>query len=208
MKIYLAGKISKNDWRNEIINTRGIEHADGSVTIQGDIYTGPYFVSCDHGCYHGDSTHGVIDSGCGSGDRRTIEDQMCYEFGVCDADGGHGCVNENDIKDTIPKLCLSWIDECDVVFAWIDSNDCFGTIAEIGYAYGKEKEIWIGYSNKLVMGYADRPTEFINGCTGECVGMPIHDMWFIDRVASKVAVSPCAEMLYSRWSTQRAHESL
>ena len=211
MKIYLAGKISDNDWRNGIIKTRGIYPSDESKTTNGDVYTGPYFISCDHGCYHGDSTHGLLDNGfCGSGDSRAIESEMCYKFDVCDDHGGHYGISETKTKNTIPKLCLSWIDDCDVLFAWIETKDSFGTLAEIGYAYGKGKEIWIGYSNKIVMGYADRPTVFSlvhkPAHNNECSTMPIHDTWFIDRLASKVGVSPNPEVLYSLWSHEFKHK--
>lgn len=32
----------------------------------------------------------------------------------------------------------------DVVFAWIDCLDCFGTLAEVGLAFGLNKSIIIG----------------------------------------------------------------
>jgi len=213
MKIYLAGKISKNGWRNGIIETRNITplSRNEATTIHGDIYTGPYFVSCDHGCYHGDSKHGLLsDTRCG--DYNTVLEDMEIRLDFQDVYAGHAGMTSENIKDEVPKLCLSWIDDCDVLFAWIETKDCYGTFAEIGYAYGKGKEIWIGYSNKLVMGYSDRPTEFSFDNDGETsaigsglISMPIHDTWFIDRLASKVAVSPNAGMLYSKWSTEHRH---
>lgn len=38
---------------------------------------------------------------------------------------------------------------CDLFFAWIDSTDCFGTIAEIGMAHGMGKPIALGTSSSL-----------------------------------------------------------
>lgn len=71
MKIYLAGKITKtDDWRGAILGP----HRPGSMvvgsedwrwhaqklTIFGEHdYTGPFFMSCDHGCAHGPTSHGV-----------------------------------------------------------------------------------------------------------------------------------------------------
>ena len=199
MKIYLAGKISRNDWRNEIINTRGIKPSDINKTKDSDTYTGPYFVSCGHGCCHGDSKHGIIDVGCKNVNVEPIDESMCDKLDVVDF---HGSLDWGERRDTIPKLCLSWIDDCDVLFAWIDSKDCYGTIAEIGYAYGQNKVIWIGYSNTLVMGYANRPTVFSTSNESDTGDAPRHDMWFIDRLASKVAVSPSAGLLYSMLSSQ------
>jgi hypothetical protein len=81
--IYLAGKIRKNDWRESIIpdikywieghDIRSIESIANWPILEGVIkekynYTGPFFVSCDHGCYHGPNSHGygAMDAGCES----------------------------------------------------------------------------------------------------------------------------------------------
>jgi hypothetical protein len=50
-------------------------------------------------------------------------------------DQGH---NPHD-EEVIIELSLSAIDSADYVFAYISSLDCFGTIAEIGYAVAKGK---------------------------------------------------------------------
>ena len=213
MKIYLAGKIDRWDWRNEIIQTHDLNPGDDAVTIHNDVYVGPYFISCGHGLSHGDSTHGLTGKPyCGN--YSTIINDMETRFDFSDVYAGHGGMSES-VRDDVPKLCLSWIDDCDILFAWIETEDCYGTLAEIGYAYGKRKEIWIGYSTKLVMGYSDRPTVFSLDNDGETsaqgsnlIEMPIHDTWFIDRLASKVAVSPSAGMLYSMWKTQKKNKKI
>ncbi|PRP92441.1 hypothetical protein ENSA5_49040 [Enhygromyxa salina] len=85
-KVYLAGKISPNGWRHGVVDSlRGV--VSGSCwtgdppdvsTVKGHghtkngewpvlhgvvlgrhDYVGPYFVSCDHRCFHGPSTHGT-----------------------------------------------------------------------------------------------------------------------------------------------------
>ena len=38
---------------------------------------------------------------------------------------------------------MAVIRKADLVFAWIDSLDCYGTIVEIGYAHGRQKKIVI-----------------------------------------------------------------
>lgn len=64
MRFYFAGKINKNCWRHQIVGglrdsylpesrvreIRMDEHGD-------DLYVGPFFMSCDHGCFHGKDTH-------------------------------------------------------------------------------------------------------------------------------------------------------
>ncbi len=42
--------------------------------------------------------------------------------------------NATPREKRIVELCLRAIRRSDLVFAWIDSHDCYGTVAEIGYA--------------------------------------------------------------------------
>ena len=75
MKIYLAGKIRDRDWRESIVpGLRGTistcceADADPApnwpilkkIIFEKHDYTGPYFVSCDHGCWHGPNQHGCL----------------------------------------------------------------------------------------------------------------------------------------------------
>lgn len=43
----------------------------------------------------------------------------------------------------IEELCLAGIDAADIVFAWIEDCISYRTFAEIGYARGKNKTVWI-----------------------------------------------------------------
>lgn len=126
MKIYCAGKISKNDWRDSLIHSR--RGSDFDLTNKwpeieissGDIYVGPYFSpGCDHGCTHGDNSHGWNEIGC------------VTDYGV------------PDVKTTTFHKCLDAINRCDIFFAWIDTKDCYGTLVEIGFAKALGKRICI-----------------------------------------------------------------
>jgi hypothetical protein len=122
VKIYLAGKISKNDWRTSILNESRIALDESQMTAatwpiwekaiwgQHD-YVGPWFVSCDHGCAHGPNSHGLNADG----------------LGTCMA---------NAPRRLVASQCLSAIDRADLVFAWIDDKTAFGTLVELGYAVG------------------------------------------------------------------------
>lgn len=147
MKIYLAGKITKNGWRNTIFDPS--LHADtiydpASVTsinmrkvanwpvfcdvlTGGNDYVGPYFMADDHGCGHGNNSHGVGAGG---------YDITC--LGDC-----------NPSQKQTVDLCRKAIIACDLVFAWIDAEDCYGTIAELGYAKALNKTIHIAGSEKF-----------------------------------------------------------
>ncbi len=145
MKIYLAGKISREDWRGEILpdlNPGGMPtwdwptlRRDGWPVDVGVIfgsydYVGPWFMcGSGHGLGHGPGTHGAGDNG--------------------------GEQHRADVID----LCRRAIASADLVFVWIDSLDAFGTIAEIGYAAAAGVAVAIGYPD----GFDDSDLWFING---------------------------------------------
>ena len=70
MKIYLAGKIKKNDWRGALVPwLEDLMPEDWHKTVTLDMdgrneYVGPFFVACDHGCAHGSNGHGAVGGGC------------------------------------------------------------------------------------------------------------------------------------------------
>lgn len=125
-KVYFAGKISKTNWRNKILNVHRISEKDNPYIINKKFeYTGPYFIACDHGCYHGDNTHGRI----------ATNDNMCSEY--------------SEPREKVISKCYNWIDMSDIVFCWIDDITAYGTFAEIGYAFAKQKIIYIACDKKI-----------------------------------------------------------
>lgn len=152
-KVYYAGKIGKNDWRHDIfenlrrVDIEEIESCVKYLTISDIIYNGPYFIACDHGCYHGNSTHGV-------GIGKASEHCCC-------------CVNETKEEKAYDD-CLSYIRSSDIVFAYIDSMDCYGTISEIGYAKAIGKPIYIALDSN------------------ELSNDEIRDLWFVLQMGNKV----------------------
>lgn len=122
IKVYAAGKITANDWRGvrdttgsyeEWLTrvsgvgrpTRTVPHLDREI-----VYVGPFFISCDHGCYHGPHTHGV----------------GAYNLGVCASDG--------PTPQNVVSAALDGIDHADIVYVRLDAEGAYGTMAEIGYA--------------------------------------------------------------------------
>ena len=127
-KIYLAGKISKYNWRNEILKDSRIDESKAPYILEeGFEYTGPYFLSCDHGCYHGDETHG----------RRLINASACSDD------------YKNESREGTISKCYQWIDNADILFCWIDDITAYGTFTEIGYASAKNKVIYIACDKKI-----------------------------------------------------------
>jgi hypothetical protein len=133
LKIYLAGKIRQNCWRQSIV--AGLREALSddcpSLCVNDDpawpllersvfgvhSYTGPYFVSCDHGCYHGDDEHG-----------QGTQTKMRLDH--------NSTANEN-----VVLRCLDAIKRSDLIFAWVDEPDCYGTVVEVGYAAALGKTV-------------------------------------------------------------------
>lgn len=159
--VYLAGKISPHDWRNKFCNYRNvpddpediargyIAHVDDNLSI-----TGPFFISCDHGCYHGDGSHGV---GAVNG----------------------GCMSVHYTREEVFSICKRQIDGAEILFAYINSNDCYGTLAEIGYAHAMGKDIVIAFSDeklKTKMWFVDK----MQHRTGN-----ISDKWIEEQLTSK-----------------------
>lgn len=188
MKFYLAGKISKNDWRHKICpELRGAIPGDEVKTINGHTCVGPFFISCDHGCYHGKRTHAVVSYGC-----EMADEDVVYNF-------GKGTPYATARQYT-SAMCLDGIRKCDVLYAWIDSPDAYGTLAEIGYARGLNKKIWVGYSINFMNAFYESVEKyeysvkngrvFRTSDNMDCMILePTHEMWFIDHMASKVAVA-------------------
>ncbi len=107
-RVYVAGKIGKNDFRHDLApDLRGWKHEDGPIDCGSFIYVGPFFRACDHGCNHGPGTHGVAIIGCDG-----LEISRRAVFG------------QNQAA----------LASADLVFAYIDAPDAYGTIWELGWA--------------------------------------------------------------------------
>ncbi|MGA0894929.1 MAG: DUF559 domain-containing protein [Ilumatobacteraceae bacterium] len=122
--VYLAGKISEDDWRHEFVpelrwafsaDEYYSDHPWPSLPMAGGLtYLGPFFTN-DHSTriYSGD--HAVVDGYSDPGDRR-------------------------ERRRDIVHRCLNAIDESQFVVAVI-ANDAHGTIAEVGYAVARGKTV-------------------------------------------------------------------
>lgn len=162
LKIYLAGKMTRRSanhdscWRDSIINDVGETIAIGppdkydSLPALGRAiggvhdYLGPYYfdIGFGHSSFRpGD--HGLDVSGL-----------------------QHDCDN----RGRIFKLCLDAVSRADVIFAWINSTDCFGTHFEVAYAHALGKQIWLGFSDLV-----------------------LRDQWFLFQAADHFGHSPSCD---------------
>jgi hypothetical protein len=131
-KVYLAGKVKANDWRNSFTEWLGISSpSTWRQTVSRPMFNdasddvelvGPFPIACDHRCFHGRNSHG-----CG---RNT-------KIGC----GDHSPVTDHEIFEK----CRGGIQSCDLFFVWadIDFGSAHGTMFEIGLAHALGKQIVI-----------------------------------------------------------------
>lgn len=175
-RVYLAGKIEPNDWRGAIL---GEHHRAASLDLDPAAdtidcwpeapfkvdgvpftYVGPWFVSCDHCCYHGRSKHGTLD-GC---------------MGEPLSPGNPHDYYGDEARWLVPQLAITALRKADIIFAWLDGPEAYGTIFELGYAIGSGKRVHL-YSPPIP--------------ESDCPIQPVSDWWFAENCCGiKRAITP------------------
>ena len=186
MKFYLAGKMAGAKWRGEFDKGVSVypypdatpeqrrstlrermltpdERVERGVStgkfptvplgFRNHEVVGPFYIPCFHsplGCYRSENDHGL---------------------GV---DGN--CQDSGFTRGQAVAFCLFAIERCDVFFAWIDDDTCYGTLAEIGYAKGLQKPVWIA-----------GPPDYIEGWA-TCHAQHTTDLWFACTMADRLHV--------------------
>jgi very-short-patch-repair endonuclease len=159
VKVYLAGKISHNDWRHNIVPNLGGTYGDSQAFSHNErwpeipisprlVYVGPYFISCDHGCFHGEADHGAAAN-------RFLDNDDCRcptQSSFFDQLGWKSHEMGAPYRNMVRELCLEAIDVCDVVFAYLQPS-AIGTLVELGYARAKGKKIVIVSSSEIDQDY-------------------------------------------------------
>lgn len=149
--VYFAGKIGQNDWRHRLIPPlRGTLIPGEQDLFNPDLvipcpneggvgfdYGGPFFVSCDHGCFHGPHSHGV---------------------GIVSNEGADDAIPQNDLavrRQMIFAVNSQRLQRADQVFAYLESADCYGTLIELGMAAAHRIPITIGFSPAINLAMRD-----------------------------------------------------
>lgn len=163
---YLAGKITQTNWRDEIVSgwsdpgssfyqssdcPDGIwNNVDDAATVCGVglRYTGPWW----RDLYGG---HG---SPLGNGGPHAYGQASSDEYALREYGANQKWVARNVLR----SLCRS-----DMIFAWIDSADCYGTIFEIGLAKALNKVIVVAVDEAFKSQASDMWLA-LDGCY--CVG--------------------------------------
>lgn len=178
-RLYLAGKISRSGWRDDLLNGRcGYSQSRAHFAVDargqalhvrdpyhevdcGDFaYVGPFFEDFGHGAAHGPGTHGAIAG--------YLEDDLTT-------------VSVKERSDALAELKvrrgfvfnsnMSAIERADAIFAYVNEPDCFGTLVELGHAFALAKPIFI--------------------CVGpNLAGAEKDDLWFALQAATRVSEWP------------------
>lgn len=117
--VYLAGRFNRwNDWRAKIVPGWKIgspRYALSAVLPDGRelILKGPWWNDMSHNGDSGVGPHACAD----------------YTW------GDHGFIGSIDDPDHVLEERLGEIDNSSLMFAWLDSRECLGTVAEIGYCH-------------------------------------------------------------------------
>lgn len=143
LRVYLAGKIARDDWRHEIVRDLRWLYDDEDyynsvpwpisedAIAPGVDYVGPYFVSCGHGGHELSEGDHAMGGTC-SGD---------VPMHIGDTTGGHGCYTY-ELRQYAAHMCIEAIKRCDLMLAVV-TPDAHGTLVEVGYAHALGKEIMI-----------------------------------------------------------------
>ena len=122
--LYLAGKIGKNDWRHDLVpRLRNQTWNDGPIKTESFSYVGPFFVSCDHGCGHSPSEHGMA----------------------------QGCAGPGYTREDVIKLNMAALAKADLIFAYINAPDCHGTVMEIGWSIANGKRAVMAFAPHIAV---------------------------------------------------------
>jgi len=154
--VYLAGRF-ENDWRHALCGssyrTSSLEEYQDKESIGtsfGRRCIGPWFLDTMGG--HGEMGH----------------ESMTVFHGSAEPFEGH--------QGIVLNQCLSQIQKADMVFAWIDDGEAYGTIAEIGYAKALGKKVWIGMSEDMEQ---------------------LYDTWFVEHMADALVYAKSAGEAYA-----------
>ncbi len=121
-RIYLAGKIGPNDWRTGIVAGLSEWRPEGWVPQPWPVLTRAIFGRFD---YVGPFFFPPKDA---SDDVR-----FGHQFPMSGLAWNH-CGDDEFCRNYIAEECLEAIRQADLFFFWFDSEDCHGSILELGYA--------------------------------------------------------------------------
>jgi hypothetical protein len=131
-RVYFAGKVKKNGWRDRLFGGGSMSRGEFNHN-SALIYVGPFAIGCDHGCFHDAGYHGLLGSGC------------------CGFIGDSAIEARAMQPSEAVERCLNQVSRADSVVAYLDRDDCPGTMVEVGYALALRKPVLIFDENPIAL---------------------------------------------------------
>jgi len=174
IRVYFAGKVRKGnrDYRSilfqddramsSLIGTNMELYHQGCRELSAGIvkYWGPSALSCDHGCWH-DSDHGIVNPCDNSQHWQIFGTHFHYQresepgWFTRNSRGDEGsCPDWHRQENGLSRMqaverCKFQIMQAEALYAYIDSDDCYGTLVEIGFANAIGIPIHLVFSKEL-----------------------------------------------------------
>jgi hypothetical protein len=150
---YLAGKITGTDWRDEIVRDWSQEnHSPHNYEAMYEYEKSKLWAVAHRAASAGNGV--MLDYvgpwwSPGAGGHSTslwFDSPHAY---VCTAYENWKNPPTPDLYNEVRANIDVALNRADLVFAWIDSTDCFGTLVELGIAAAKKKAIVVAFSDKI-----------------------------------------------------------
>lgn len=151
---YAAGRIERSRYRFGLVECAVYDYENliqmpPLVQCEGFTYSGPFTISCDHGCAHMPPVKKAVGLW-------TCKYDALSKYPYEEARGSvsHGsfpsfCTGYDTYARSTFSRAMFGIEKADCVFAWLNSEECFGTLVEIGYAYGLKKKIYLAHPSHV-----------------------------------------------------------
>lgn len=203
-RVYMAGKISKYDWRHDLTPSYALRNVDlrydeatqsvrpvETFAVSGFEYVGPFFLADDHGCFHGPHSHGFgalhwPECGPGNVDDYALDRALDPE----DRHAGYWRT-----RSLVHRSCLAQIRSSDAIFAWVEQWDAYATLLEIGYATARGIPVYLAFD----LMYQPKPIQ-------DAPSSVWNDWWFAEQTASFCEYAPDARtawMAFIQWWESR-----
>jgi len=208
IRVYFAGKVRKGDcdYRSILFqNDRVMSSAIGTdmelyyssckELSAGTVkYWGPSALSCDHGCWH-ESDHGIVNPFDNTRHWQALTEHFHYQresdpkYFTYDSRGREGGCPDGHREDNglsrkqAVERCKFQIMQAEALYAYIDANDCYGTLIEIGFANAIGIPVHLVFSKDLFHCEDKKSYDSSHGWCKE----DHDDFWFVKEMATSVS---------------------
>jgi hypothetical protein len=172
-KIFIGGPLGHHNFREELgLVDRKVSELNPKIQINDSVFTyvGPIVPSCDHGCWHA-----ILSTGGDAADDGSI-DAKGYQIHL-----------HLDNPSRIVAANFSQIDIADMCFFWFPDKTSYGSLVELGYAVGKGKPVYAGFSSvAFPFEISTEPHPENTEWEEYKESLPGHELWYAGMSAKQV----------------------